>query len=268
MKPKKKNKLFAFLFSFIPGCAEMYMGFMKLGISLMAMFIITLFIAFALGMESLLCISCMIWFYAFFHAINIRAADDEDFRRIEDDYIWRDFSENHQIKFASKTKRNCIAGILIAVGIILLWHELIPSIDLFIPNGYRNDFYWVTSRIPEIIFSLLIIFIGIRLIRGKKREIFEADDSERICFSDTLIEAETVEASDAEKAASQESCVYEVSEESDSAETGICPESESTENDGAVLNADELDEIEKYEVSDENADECIDNNEEAEHGEK
>ena len=38
MKPKKKNKFFTFLCSFLPGAAEMYMGFMKMGISLLVVF--------------------------------------------------------------------------------------------------------------------------------------------------------------------------------------------------------------------------------------
>ena len=38
MKQQKKGKFFTFIFSFIPGAAEMYMGFMKQGVSLMADF--------------------------------------------------------------------------------------------------------------------------------------------------------------------------------------------------------------------------------------
>ena len=34
MKQQKKSKFFTFMFSFIPGAAEMYMGFMKQGVSL------------------------------------------------------------------------------------------------------------------------------------------------------------------------------------------------------------------------------------------
>lgn len=35
---KRKNGFWTFVFSFIPGCAEMYMGFMKMGLSLMVAF--------------------------------------------------------------------------------------------------------------------------------------------------------------------------------------------------------------------------------------
>lgn len=41
---KKKNAFMTFVFSFIPGCAEMYWGFMKNGVSLLALFAITAFV--------------------------------------------------------------------------------------------------------------------------------------------------------------------------------------------------------------------------------
>ena len=41
MKQKKKNKFFTFIFSLLPGAAEMYMGFMKNGLSMMVMFFIS-----------------------------------------------------------------------------------------------------------------------------------------------------------------------------------------------------------------------------------
>ena len=42
MKQRKKNKLLTLFFSFIPGAAEMYMGFMKQGLSLMALMAVSI----------------------------------------------------------------------------------------------------------------------------------------------------------------------------------------------------------------------------------
>lgn len=36
---KKKNAILTFIFSMLPGAGEMYMGFMKQGVSLMSMFL-------------------------------------------------------------------------------------------------------------------------------------------------------------------------------------------------------------------------------------
>ena len=40
MKTKKKNRFLTFCFSMLPGAAEMYMGFMKTGVSLMSLFML------------------------------------------------------------------------------------------------------------------------------------------------------------------------------------------------------------------------------------
>ena len=53
MKQQKKNKFFTFMFSFIPGAAEMYMGFMKQGISLMTLFMVCLGVPLALNIIDL-----------------------------------------------------------------------------------------------------------------------------------------------------------------------------------------------------------------------
>ena len=44
MRQQKKNKFFTFIFSFMPGAAEMYMGFMKQGVCLLALFLLSFII--------------------------------------------------------------------------------------------------------------------------------------------------------------------------------------------------------------------------------
>ena len=50
MKTKKKNRFFTFCFSLMPGAAEMYMGFLKTGLSLMVTFAAAIVIASSLRM--------------------------------------------------------------------------------------------------------------------------------------------------------------------------------------------------------------------------
>ena len=71
MKQKKKNKFFTFIFSLLPGAAEMYMGFMKNGLSMMVMFFIS-FVPMILFdyMEFMMLLSIVLWFYGFFYAMN------------------------------------------------------------------------------------------------------------------------------------------------------------------------------------------------------
>ena len=76
---KKKNGFWTFWFSFIPGAGEMYMGFMKMGISLMGLFCLVVFLAYTLDMPAILFVGVIIWFYGFFHVHNNRYMDYEAF---------------------------------------------------------------------------------------------------------------------------------------------------------------------------------------------
>ena len=81
---KKKSGFLTFIFSWIPGAGQMYMGFMRMGVSLMGLFwgILALSIFFNTGF--LMLIDVVVWFYSFFHAHSLRAMDDEDFYALED----------------------------------------------------------------------------------------------------------------------------------------------------------------------------------------
>ena len=45
MKTQKKSKFLTFCFSMMPGAAQMYMGFMKMGTSLMFLFFLIIILA-------------------------------------------------------------------------------------------------------------------------------------------------------------------------------------------------------------------------------
>ena len=69
---RKKSGFLTFCFSLIPGAGEMYMGFMKLGISIMAVFWLLIFLAAFFGMGPLLFILPILWVYSFLNVPNIR----------------------------------------------------------------------------------------------------------------------------------------------------------------------------------------------------
>ena len=89
----KNSSLWRFLFSLIPGAGEMYMGFLKAGTSLMALFIFIIFAAATFGFGELVVIDIIVWFYSFFHVHNLRGMPDEEFCRIEDRFLWEDYIE-------------------------------------------------------------------------------------------------------------------------------------------------------------------------------
>ena len=179
MKQKKKNRFFTFIFSFLPGAAEMYMGFMKNGFSLMLFFLVA-FVLFAMGsgLDFLIPICAVLWFYGFFHARNIAGMDDQDFLAMEDRYVWEEFSDIKFNKLAEKSAKKWIAIALIIVGAAMLWDYFSGILYNLIPGDYWGDIYPVVSQIPSVIVSILMLAIGIRMIMGKKKELDMASETD------------------------------------------------------------------------------------------
>ena len=171
MKQQKKSKFFTFIFSFIPGAAEMYMGFMKQGVSLMAVFALSI-VGMACSLQALFCpVMILVWFYGFFHARNIAALSEDNFMALSDSFIWEGLMEEKGFKISSPTIRKWAAGFLIVIGAGLLWDNLSGIAYNLIPNRYWDLIYPIVNRIPEVVIAVLIIIIGFKLISGKKEEL-------------------------------------------------------------------------------------------------
>jgi len=172
MKQQKKGKFFTFLFSFMPGAAEMYMGFMKQGVSLMALFMTTLVIPLSLRSGELFALTAVIvWFYGFFHARNLAAVPEEKFMELTDDFIWEGFLAGRSIQISNPTLRKWAAAVFIVFGAVLLWENFSQVIYNLIPDDLWHELYPLIDRIPQVVIAVLIILIGIRLMAGKKEEL-------------------------------------------------------------------------------------------------
>lgn len=166
----KRNKFLTFMFSMLPGAGHMFMGFMKTGISFMAAFFFIIFLATFLSISQFIFILPLIWFYAFFHCLNIASLNDEDFLSIEDEYL---FSIDKIIKLDKNifVKRRLFVGILLLLfGVYLLWNTVIRNLSGIIPDNLYSTIYNMSNFVPKIIIGIAIIFVGVKLIAGKKRE--------------------------------------------------------------------------------------------------
>ncbi len=83
----KKNNFFTFIFSLIPGAGQMYMGFMKRGLSLMSVFFLIIFSTIWQNIGPLFFIALIAWFYSFFDTHNLRSTPNDEFYTLEDSYI-------------------------------------------------------------------------------------------------------------------------------------------------------------------------------------
>ncbi len=170
---KRKSKFWLFLFSFVPGAGEMYMGLMKMGLSLLLGFLLSIMVISFTNIGELAMIAVTIYIYSFFHAHNIGDMEEADFQALEDTYLFG-FDSLEQLKLKPCGRyRSVAAAALILIGIVTLVNVCFDLLgDLF---GWDNEylcnlFYFVRNEVPRILFGIAIIWGGIVLLRGKKTQ--------------------------------------------------------------------------------------------------
>jgi len=153
------------------------MGFMKNGFSLMLCFLLpfALIVIYG-GLDFLMPICAVMWFYGFFHARNYAGMDDMTFDAMTDKYIWEEFSDLNFSKVSGKTAKKWIAAALIVIGAALIWDYFSGILYRLIPEGYWDDIYPALSNIPQVVISILMVIVGIRMVVGKKKELDTTSD--------------------------------------------------------------------------------------------
>ncbi|MEY8763619.1 MULTISPECIES: hypothetical protein [Clostridium] len=171
----KKSSFLTIIFSFLPGAGHMYMGFMKMGLSIMAVFFTIIFFSSWLHIGPLLYITPLIWFYSLFDCINKQSMPQEEFDKLDDSYI---FSIDKLLKLDKNLfkKQGLFFGILlICMGLYLIWDNIRFIIQPYINSEIYKIISNFTEIIPQMIVGIAIIVIGIKLIVGKKKEVDEDD---------------------------------------------------------------------------------------------
>ncbi len=172
---RKKSNFLTFCFSLLPGAGQMYMGFMKRGISLMAYFFLTIFLSSWLGLGPLMFLMPIIWFYAFFDTHNLRSTPDDEFYALEDEFIMIPEFAREKAQLIQSKYRNIFAIALIVIGISILWNNFIGIIDEVVPGLVYTVLYRFGRLVPQLFVACAIIAFGIYLIRGKKQDLDATD---------------------------------------------------------------------------------------------
>lgn len=170
----KKSRFWNFCLAFLPGCSEMYMGFMKMGLSLMGMFWGVVAVASLLEIGPLVFVAMIVWFYSFFHARNLVHLPEEQFQNLEDEFLV-------DLTVLNKYGRNdgtnkILALVLIIFGGYLCLRSVMRLLWNIVPGFIMNLISVIGNFIPRMIVGLGIIALGIWMIRGKREELLE--DSE------------------------------------------------------------------------------------------
>lgn len=154
------------------------MGFLKTGLSLMSIFLLSVFgMSYFRFEEFAVVIGVTMWFYSFFHANHLASLTEEEFAEIKDGYLFADSEISSSIIWASKYQK-VIAGLLITAGIILLWNTATDMARSFLPEYIWRIMYTVGDYVPRVLVAFLIIIAGVKLIRGRKAQLVQETESE------------------------------------------------------------------------------------------
>lgn len=204
---KKKNRFLLFIASCLPGCGEMYLGFMKRGVSLLTLFVLGMMVAMITNLGVLAMIPMILWAYSFFESNNLGALDDEQFYTVEDKYMFGlDAVEIDSMKNSIMGKyRKVVAIALVLLGLNLLWNEICDILySIFRTFGVSDILYQMVyhigNSVTRIAIGIAIIWIGIRLVKGKKVELEESEKTEYVNPAEVVIEARSIEVNKEEKA--------------------------------------------------------------------
>lgn len=168
----KRSKFWTVVFSFLPGAGHMFMGFMKQGTSIMAAFFGLFLVSSWLGIGEFSLLAPVLWFYAFFDCINKRFSTDVQFMQFEDKFLFEDWFKGRSYKgFGKYTALFSVLIIIIGAYMVLtnVWYMLVwngmldPEVEYLFSSVFR--------RLPQVAIGILIVVFGVKLIRGKKKEM-------------------------------------------------------------------------------------------------
>lgn len=145
-----KNKFLTLVLSFIPGVGHLYLGQMSRGIQILIAFSGTIFLINFLRLNELSIFLPVIWFYSVFDALHQNKLVNEGILEDAPIISWDTFM----------IRQRWVAYSFIGIGFYVLVNNILMNL-----SRYYN-FLW-NFNLNTILVSLILIFIGIRLLKPK-----------------------------------------------------------------------------------------------------
>ncbi len=175
---QRKSGLLTFLCAFVPGMGQMYMGYMKRGLSIMLVFGAVIFVSALLNIGLLCILLPIIWAFSFFDTFNLRGQTPEQAAANPDEFMFdpASFMGENWPKFIAK-RHSLFGWLLIFVGLYSLYNTYLRPLlwDLY------NTFHLMWLRallddIPTLVVAVLIIALGLYLVKGPAKPEPPAED--------------------------------------------------------------------------------------------
>lgn len=166
----KKNVFITFCCACVPGFGQMYLGYMKRGVSLAAWFWGVIALATLLNLGVLSFILPVIWAYAFFDTFNIYNLSPEQRAVFADEYLpsaeWLQ-KNGFTTGFVSGRGGKIAGWLLVGAGIYMLYINLVEPI-LWELGNYFDVAFGLISAIPTALVAIAVIALGMWML-GKNK---------------------------------------------------------------------------------------------------
>ena len=173
-----KNRLLLFLCACVPGCGQMYQGYMRRGVSLLSMGCGIIAVASFLRISELAILLPVLWAYAFFDSFNLRTLLENGTAPADEYLFGLSELDSRRLGALLRKKHSILGWLLVAVGLYLLYDTVIRRV-IGVISEYFPYFDWLYSLfvydLPRLVVTILIIALGIWFIRGPKGQRNEAD---------------------------------------------------------------------------------------------
>ena len=74
-----------------------------------------------------------------------------------------------------------VAGVLIFLGVCFLWNSIEDLLRDILPEAYKfipRMMWRIGNYIPSLVIGVGIIYIGVKMIKGKERSLIEEHDDQ------------------------------------------------------------------------------------------
>ena len=169
MKPK--HGLLLFVASCIPGCGEMYQGYMKRGVSILTAFYGIFALAVFLEIGALAVLMLPLWLFSFFDSYNLRSLLAQD-AAPADAYLFGLSDVDSQRMSNLLRKRHSLVGwVLVLLGVYILFDTFVGRLMQLLCEWMGQWWLYdvVMRDVPRMVVTIFIIALGIWFIRGPKK---------------------------------------------------------------------------------------------------
>ena len=169
---KRKHGLLLFIAACIPGCGEMYQGYMKRGVSILTAFCAVFALAVFLEIGALSVLMMPLWLFSFFDSYNLRGRSDAQAEANPDAYLFGlSDMDSRRMNDLLRKRHSLVGWGLVLLGVYVLF-ETVAGRLVNIICEYLGEWwlYEIVMRdLPRLAVTVGIIALGVWFIRGPKK---------------------------------------------------------------------------------------------------